>query len=164
MKTLQHQSSLNLARQKGAVLVVSLIILLLMTLIGVASMSSSIMQEKMASNAQNNNATFQAAENAVSGLINKVIIDKDTTELDEAIGIGTIGEHTSSINYAVSGSKAASSYSIGYMGVVALAKGGSLNVDESSTELKPELFEALVEGAVEATSAQTVIRQGFEYH
>ncbi|WP_231882342.1 PilX N-terminal domain-containing pilus assembly protein, partial [Oleiphilus sp. HI0061] len=77
MKTLQHQSSLNLARQKGAVLVVSLIILLLMTLIGVASMSSSIMQEKMASNAQNNNATFQAAENAVSGLINKVIIDKD---------------------------------------------------------------------------------------
>lgn len=51
--------------QKGAVLVVSLIILLLMTLVGITAMQVSTVQEKMASNLREQNIAFQAAEAAL---------------------------------------------------------------------------------------------------
>lgn len=54
-------------RQAGAVLVISLVLLLVLTLIGVAGMNSSTMQERMAANAQNSNRAFQGRK-AVSGL------------------------------------------------------------------------------------------------
>ncbi len=52
-------------RQHGAVLVVSLLILLVLTLIGVSSMDGSIMEEKMASNSQTAATTFQRAESSI---------------------------------------------------------------------------------------------------
>jgi len=52
-------------KQNGAVLVVSLLILLVLTLIGVSSMDGSIMEEKMASNSQTASATFQKADSAI---------------------------------------------------------------------------------------------------
>ena len=51
--------------QRGAVLAVSLIILLVLTLIGISSMDGSIMEEKMAANAQISTTTFQEADSAV---------------------------------------------------------------------------------------------------
>lgn len=51
--------------QRGAALMVSLILLLAMTLIGVTSMQSTTMQEKMAGNVQDINRSFQAAEAAL---------------------------------------------------------------------------------------------------
>ncbi|MFN2309885.1 MAG: PilX N-terminal domain-containing pilus assembly protein [Gammaproteobacteria bacterium] len=50
------------ARQRGAVLIISLIFLLLMTLIGVTSMQSTTLQERMAGNTRDRNLAFQAAE------------------------------------------------------------------------------------------------------
>lgn len=52
-------------QQQGAVLVVSLMVLLVLTLIGVSSMSSSIMEEKMAANSQIATTTFQKAESSI---------------------------------------------------------------------------------------------------
>ena len=52
-------------RQHGAVLVISLLVLLVLTLIGVSSLDSSIMEEKMASNSQISTTAFQAAESAI---------------------------------------------------------------------------------------------------
>jgi len=52
-------------QQRGVVLVVSLLILLVLTLLGISSLDSSIMEEKMASNAQTASSTFQAAESAI---------------------------------------------------------------------------------------------------
>ncbi len=51
--------------QKGAVLAISLIILLLMTIIGVSAMRSTTLQEKMAGNLRDYNVAFQAAEAAL---------------------------------------------------------------------------------------------------
>ncbi len=51
--------------QKGAVLVVSLIILLLLTMLGVNSLQSTILQEKMAGNNNDYNRALQAAEAAL---------------------------------------------------------------------------------------------------
>lgn len=49
-------------KQQGAVLIVSLIMLLVMTLIGVSAMRATILEEKMAGNYRDSNIAFQAAE------------------------------------------------------------------------------------------------------
>ncbi|HEC17809.1 MAG TPA: hypothetical protein ENI97_00505 [Gammaproteobacteria bacterium] len=51
--------------QHGAALLVSLIILVVMTLLGVSSMRTSVMEEKMAGNMRDNELAFQAAEAAL---------------------------------------------------------------------------------------------------
>ena len=52
-------------RQGGAVLVVSLLLLVTLTLIGLAGMRGTTMEEKMAGNMRDRNAAFQASEGAV---------------------------------------------------------------------------------------------------
>ncbi len=52
-------------RQRGAALIVSLLILIVLTLIGVSAMSTSSLEEKMASNSRDLNLAFQAAESAL---------------------------------------------------------------------------------------------------
>ncbi len=55
----------SLARQTGAVLIISMIILLIMTLIGVTAMNTTTLEEKMAGNSADVNLAFQAAEAAL---------------------------------------------------------------------------------------------------
>lgn len=62
MKTLQHKT-----KQSGAVLFVSLILLLIMTLLGISGMQTTILEEKMAGNFRNSNQAFQSAEAALRG-------------------------------------------------------------------------------------------------
>jgi len=52
-------------KQQGAVLIVSLIMLLIMTIIGLSAMQSTTLEEKMAGNYRNSNIAFQAAEDAL---------------------------------------------------------------------------------------------------
>jgi type IV pilus assembly protein PilX len=52
--------------QGGAVLVVCLIMLLLMTLIGTSGMQATSLEEKMAGNMRDRNLSFQAAESALA--------------------------------------------------------------------------------------------------
>lgn len=52
-------------KQSGAVLIVALIILIVLTIIGVGVMESSVISERMAGNALNNQRVFQAAESAL---------------------------------------------------------------------------------------------------
>lgn len=51
--------------QRGATLVVGLVILLLLTLLGVQAMRSNTLQERMAGNTRDRNTAFQAAESAL---------------------------------------------------------------------------------------------------
>jgi type IV pilus assembly protein PilX len=53
------------SNQSGAVLIVSLIMLLLLTLIGASSMQTTSLEEKMAGNLRDRNLAFQAAESAL---------------------------------------------------------------------------------------------------
>ncbi len=76
--------------QAGSALIVSLIMLLLISLIGVGSMQGTILQERMASNLQDRNIAFQASEralragedwlaaNALSALTNDRLVDPAT--------------------------------------------------------------------------------------
>jgi type IV pilus assembly protein PilX len=56
---------LNKSTQRGATLMISLMILLVMTLIGITSMGTSNLEEKMAGNDRDQNISFQAAEAAL---------------------------------------------------------------------------------------------------
>lgn len=60
-----HSSLHHRKRQQGAVLIVALIMLLVMTLIGVTGLSSTTMEERMAGNMREVNTAFQAAEAAL---------------------------------------------------------------------------------------------------
>ncbi len=64
--TLQH-GSVNRPRseQRGATLVVALIILLLMTIIGTVAMQATTLEERMAGNTRDMNLAFQASEAAL---------------------------------------------------------------------------------------------------
>ncbi len=52
-------------QQRGAILFISLIMLLMMTIIGVTSMSNVTMEERMAGNLRDGDLSFQAAEAAL---------------------------------------------------------------------------------------------------
>ena len=58
-------SSWRLRQQKGAALITSLIILLILTVLGVAAMSGSSLQEMMSGNLSDQNTAFDAAEAAL---------------------------------------------------------------------------------------------------
>ena len=52
-------------KQQGAVLIVSLLMLLVMTLIGITAMNNTVLEEKMAGNTRQRQLAFQAAEAAL---------------------------------------------------------------------------------------------------
>jgi len=61
--------SFSLSHQSGAALVVSLILLLVLTVLGLSAMQRSVMQERMATNMHVSNVTFSAAESAIGAFI-----------------------------------------------------------------------------------------------
>ena len=81
-------------RQRGAVLIVSLILLVVMTPLGVSSMNSTSLEEKMAANSQESTRAFQAAETGLSISFN----DNDAYDLSgaydpaEALISGTVSD------------------------------------------------------------------------
>ena len=60
-----HSFPFNYRHQSGAVLAISLIILLLLTLIGLTAAQVTGLEEKMAGNLRDRNLAFQAAESAL---------------------------------------------------------------------------------------------------
>ncbi|MCV6621278.1 MAG: PilX N-terminal domain-containing pilus assembly protein [Cellvibrionaceae bacterium] len=63
MKTLSQRATLNIFKnQRGATLIVALVVLLIMSVVAVASMSSSSLQAKMASNERQIQMALHAAE------------------------------------------------------------------------------------------------------
>ena len=78
----------HITRQTGAVLVVSLMLLVIMTLIGVTAMRSTILEEKMAGNSRNSMLALQTAETALldgedylANEINSLAVAFDGTQL-----------------------------------------------------------------------------------
>lgn len=64
---------------QGAALFVALIILLMVTLMGVAGMRSGIFHERMAFNSQAEDMTFQAAESAIGAVLSSANTPGDNT-------------------------------------------------------------------------------------
>ncbi len=58
--------TINIKAQSGAVLVLALVMLTVLTIVGVSSMSSSSLEMKVASNMQQRNIAFQAAQSRIA--------------------------------------------------------------------------------------------------
>ena len=67
-------------KQKGIALIISMIMLLMMTLLGVSAMKTSLMEEKMAGNSRDVTLAFQAAETGLRDA--EVWLENQTTEPD----------------------------------------------------------------------------------
>jgi type IV pilus assembly protein PilX len=67
------------APQRGATLVTSLLLLLVLTVIGVSAMQMSRMQERMAGNARDVGVSFQAAESTLKDAEVKILTAATTT-------------------------------------------------------------------------------------
>lgn len=63
MRTLNLQSSP--ARQRGAILIVSMLLLLVLTILAISTMRASTFQERMAGNVRDVGLSFQATEGAI---------------------------------------------------------------------------------------------------
>jgi len=79
MRTQRNQLA-GLQKERGVVLVISLIFLLVMTLIGLTGMKTSVLEEKMTGNSRNQGLAFQSAETALHGAelyLNSVVTASD---------------------------------------------------------------------------------------
>jgi len=63
------------ARQRGAALIVGLVLLVVITLVGIGAMQSTTLQEKMAGNLRDSNLSFQASEAALRNCENILALE-----------------------------------------------------------------------------------------
>lgn len=63
MKNFTYKKGFSqISNQRGAVLVISLLLLMMMTILAISMSSTSILEQRMAGNARDKNAAFQSAE------------------------------------------------------------------------------------------------------
>lgn len=72
-------------KQNGSALIISLLMLLVMTMLGISSMSTSTLQEKMAANDRNQKLAFQNAEIALIDSEDDVIAMEWQDDINRAI-------------------------------------------------------------------------------
>jgi type IV pilus assembly protein PilX len=85
-------------RQQGAALIISLIILVIMTIIGVSSIQNTTLEERMAGNMRDQNLAFQAAETALryaeQYYIETQLTDDATIQTEFSGGVGLYDQDT----------------------------------------------------------------------
>ncbi len=81
------------ARQRGTVLVMAMVILLVLTIIGVTAMNTSSLEAKMATNIQETNRAFEAAESGLNKALNTSgSFDLHATDgVDNTFSFGSLG-------------------------------------------------------------------------
>lgn len=148
--------------QEGAVLIISLVVLLVITLIGVAGMNTSTMQERMAANAQNSNRAFQGAESSIGALLEK-LYDNDLSLLRDSMktadGLSAAENYTVDVGEGVSGTFRAE-----FLGEIIITSGSSMDANESSTLLKGYRYELGGTAEMDGTGASSTVFKGIEYY
>ena len=141
---------LNQSKQQGAILTVALILLFLLSILGLAVMKTSTLEEKMAANSLHEDIAFQAtetiAENAISDVqnMNDAFNATDQTVSASANNVGTTG--------------ITATWSLAYTGT-GLAPGGSAGIGGSN----PVAHRFVVDttGTIDEANTSSRIIQGF---
>lgn len=84
-------------KQQGSALVISLLILLVLTIIGVTALNSTVMEEQMSSNFQTGNTAYQAAESAVNRAFTMIATDGMGTLVDQAMAAAPANQNPPTI-------------------------------------------------------------------
>ena len=79
------------SKQRGAVLLVGLIMLLVLTVVGTSSMTSVTLEERMASNMYDSNMAFQGAEAGLRDCERTLVIGTQPEQVESRIGQLTPG-------------------------------------------------------------------------
>lgn len=141
------------SRQRGAVLVIGLLILLVMTLLGVTAMSTSTMQERMSANGMNVSIAFQAAESAVVAAMSNLVTVKAAMGSTAAVAGPTV-TYGSGTQAAVGNSQ------VTYIGE-SIPDGTSLGI--GTTGVTAHQFTVLSQSTVAAANAQSATNQGWVF-
>jgi type II secretory pathway pseudopilin PulG len=147
---------LTINRQSGAVLVVSLVILTVLTLIGVASMSGSTLELKVASNSQQHDTAFQVAQSIIEILASKSPLNTVDYQVFQADPTATGYEQN--LTYTATDGSTASA-TVTYSGCRA-------NIGSSMEEgrgLVSNFFRAQATGTTGTGSSTSVQMQGIRY-
>ena len=114
MKTQIHGSPLSMSRQRGAALVVGLILMLVLTVLGVSGVTVSVFGLTMASNAQVQQNAFQAAETGIDIAIETRNFTTTAPVVipDTALGDGTYST-TSTMTFQVNTPVPGAAFSMG---------------------------------------------------
>lgn len=89
----------KISRQSGVVLMVSLIMLVLLSIIGLSSMQSTVLEEKMASNSRDQNIAFQAAEAALRSGEALIVATNMVTLTTNPVNANGLHLATENLNY-----------------------------------------------------------------
>ncbi|MGQ7845566.1 PilX N-terminal domain-containing pilus assembly protein [Granulosicoccus sp. 3-233] len=103
MKNRKRQICKPLKQEKGVALVVSLVLLIAMTILGVATLSGTRLNEKRTSNAQQKAIAFEVAESAIAsvwdvGYLNVALTSDATDSGDDPAAIVSPDEDTELTN------------------------------------------------------------------
>ncbi len=161
MTTAFKNGAIAAGNQNGAVLVVSLIVLLVLTLLGVAGMNSSMMQERMAANAQHSNRAFQAAESAAGALMQQ-LMDGDLGMLQQSMASADSMSNISA--FSIGGADVDSEYAARYLGEIIINSGSSMDANESTTLLKGYRYELSGSSEITGNGASRTVFKGIEYY
>lgn len=169
-------------KQQGAVLIVSLIILLVMTLIGVTAMQTTTMEERMAGNMRDQNFAFQAAEIALrdaEDFIEQIATTGGFNGTDGLHGLAdTEPDYTDSATWSSATSSRAYStdtpapdidgiqtqprYFIKIISSVAPASGGSKNIggmNKESNGVNTTTFRITARGTGQSNDSRVMLRE-----
>lgn len=92
---------MNMKKQNGIVLLISLLLLLMLTLIAIAAANQSTLQLRIASNSQQQNAAFQAAESGIQQWTSAYFAASDNSNFPlewVSQNIGSSNERTTVVN------------------------------------------------------------------
>ena len=152
-------------KQEGAVLLISIILLLVLTLISLSALNSSTIQEISSSNYQNENEVFQSTESALANQVSSSI-NKTNLDLLQASMLLN-GEYSPQIQFtSLQNPDIITFFSVRHDGAIVLEEGLSLDIDNSSALITGQnfSFESTSSKGTEENSTETTISQGINFY
>lgn len=154
-------------RQSGVALAISLVLLVAMTILGVATLSSTRLNERITSNAQQKSLAFEVAESAINSVwtVNDMMTSIDaipTSSYNNPAAISDAAlDSALSQDYDQNSSRSGGGKSVDldatvtvqYCGESALPEGTTLSADESEIQMTGLLFD--VNGVATITNSST---------
>lgn len=159
--------SCELKKQQGAVLVITLVILAVITLISVSELNQAGQQVKMITNVQQRDLSFQAAESAMSEAMSKISKQESDTEQNIVAMSQSInspnGAPISITNTTMTTSDMNVNMAFKAAPANVLRSRTSITADENDPTVRHFNFTATSTATITDTGAKTTIVQGFTY-